>query len=126
MLNEEIDRWKTECEVLRSRPNTNDQLIEYYEKQITELVEAKSAALSETQSFLAENNSLNARLESHILSLSTLESVTNKTIEELTTSNDNYKAQLDALTEHLAAQNEKITKQCDEIEILKHKLTQKK
>lgn len=46
--------------------------------------------------------------------------------EELKTTNENYQNQLDALTEHLAAQNEKITEQCDDIQILRHKLTAKK
>ncbi|CAH0562196.1 unnamed protein product [Brassicogethes aeneus] len=124
LLHEEINRWKTECDVLRSRPSSNKQLTDYYETQLAELVETKSLAISETHSILAENVALSSRVESLILDLSSLESLLGKNIEELTNSNDNYKAQLDALTEHLAVQNEKITKQCDEIEILKYKLQQ--
>lgn len=49
-----------------------------------------------------------------------------KSNEELHTTTENYKSQLDAMTEHLAAQNEKITQQCDEIQVLKHYLSVKK
>lgn len=83
-------------------------------------------ALSEVNSLYAENSALTARIEQLILEKSHLENNILSNVEELHTTSDNYKSQLDAMTEHLAAQNEKITKQCDEIQVLKHRLSFKK
>lgn len=81
---------------------------------------------SETKTVRAENEALKARLENLTSEYSELKNNLEKSYEELMTTNNNYKSQLDAMTEHLAAQNEKITKQCDEIQFLKHKMSQKK
>lgn len=101
-------------------------MTEFYESQITDLLEAKQLAQSETKSLWAENLSLSSRLEQLIFESKHLENCLSKSNEELVTTSENYKGQLDAMTEHLAAQNEKITKQCDEIQLLRHKLTVKK
>lgn len=121
-----MERWKTECDLLRSRPESNEQLTEYYESQIHELIEAKQLAQSETGSLWADNDALQTRLERLVLEKNALESILEKSSEELCTTSENYRTQLDAMTEHLAAQNEKITKQCDEIQVLRHKLSTKK
>ncbi|XP_065168701.1 protein phosphatase 1 regulatory subunit 21 [Atheta coriaria] len=123
---EEADRWKVECDLLRSRPEANEQLTEYYETQIAELIESKAAYKSEFCSLQADNDTLKTRLEHLLLEKNALESILEKSNEELHTTTENYKSQLDAMTEHLAAQNEKITQQCDEIQVLKHYLSVKK
>lgn len=123
---EEADRWRSECEVLRSKPQSNDQLTEYYESQLRELLEGKQLALSETKTLWGENQALYSRLEHLTVVNKELESNLDKSNEELLTTIENYKSQLDAMTEHIAAQNDKITKQCDEIQVLKHKIASKK
>jgi len=123
---QEAERWRTECELLRAKPETNEHLTEYYESQIRELLESKQTAQSEAGSLWAENTALSARLEQVILEKNHLENSILTNVEDLHTTSDNYKSQLDAMTEHLAAQNEKITKQCDEIQVLKHRLSLKK
>ncbi|XP_017773569.1 PREDICTED: protein phosphatase 1 regulatory subunit 21 [Nicrophorus vespilloides] len=125
-VKQEAERWKMECEALRSRPNANSELTEYYESQIRNLLELKLLCQSEANSLHADNEALIARLENAILEKNSSESILEKTNEELHTTSENYKMQFDAMTEHFAAQNEKITKQCDEIEMLKHKLNAKK
>lgn len=83
-------------------------------------------AHSETNTLWIENEGMCKRLEKLILEKNALESILEKSNEELHTTSENYKMQLDAMTEHVAAQNETITKLSDEIEILKHKLSTKK
>ncbi|XP_060536190.1 protein phosphatase 1 regulatory subunit 21 isoform X2 [Cylas formicarius] len=125
-LKNELEKLRSECEVLRSKPSSKEQLTSYYECQIRDILESKALAQSETKSLLAENQALKSRLENFILEYTDLQNNLEKSYEELVTTNENYKSQLDAMTEHLAAQNEKITQQCDEIQILKHKLSGKK
>lgn len=122
----EAERWKTECELLKSKPQSSDKLTNYYESQISEILESNALSKSETQTAWAENLALKARLEDITLEYSKLKSSLQSSYEELMTTNNSYKTQLDAMTEHLAAQNEKITKQCDEIQFFKHKLAIKK
>lgn len=122
----EIERWKAECEVLKSKPKSDEELTNYYESQLSQLLESNVMLQSETKTAWAENLALKARLESVTQELSDLKANLESSFEELKTTNNNYKSQLDAMTEHLAAQNEKITKQCDEIQFLKHKLSSKK
>lgn len=74
----------------------------------------------------SENVALYSRLENLIRLNKDLEISLEKKNEELLTTIENYKSQLDAMTEHLAAQNDKITKQCDEIQALKHRIASKK
>lgn len=83
-------------------------------------------AQSEASSLWAENSALSARLEQSNLEKFQLENSILNNAEELHVTSDNYKSQLDAMTEHLATQNEKITKQCDEIQVLKHRLSLRK
>lgn len=122
----EIERWKTECQVLKSKPKSDDQLSTYYESQLSQLLESNMLFQSETKTSWSENIALKARLENITQEYSDLKTSLESSFEELKTTNNNYKTQLDAMTEHLAAQNEKITKQCDEIQFLKHKLSSKK
>lgn len=122
----EAERWKIECEILKSKPSSNDKLTTFYETQLSQILESNALLKSETKTVWAENISLKARLENITLEHSKLKNSLESSYEELMTTNNNYKGQLDAMTEHLAAQNEKITKQCDEIQFLKHKLTSKK
>lgn len=112
--------------MLRAKPKHNESLTEYYESQIRDLFESKQGIYSEANSLWAENKALCTRLEEVTLEKNYLENNTEKGIEEFRSSSDNYKKQLDAMTEHLAAQNEKITRQCDEIQVLKHKISLKK
>lgn len=112
--------------MLRSKPESNEQLTEYFEQKMRDLIEAKQLSQSETSSLWADNDALKTRLEHVVLEKNALESILEKSNEELHTTSENYRSQLDAMTEHLAAQNEKITQQCDEIQILRHKLNQKK
>ncbi|KAF5299571.1 hypothetical protein FQR65_LT09376 [Abscondita terminalis] len=123
---QEAERWRTECELLRAKPETQEQLTDYYESQIQQLLETKQLAQSEASSLWAENAALGARLEELSLEKKQLENNILSNVEELHLTNDSYKSQLDAMTEHLATQNEKIAKQCDEIQVLKHRLTLKK
>ncbi|XP_050296194.1 protein phosphatase 1 regulatory subunit 21 isoform X2 [Anthonomus grandis grandis] len=130
---EKVSYWRAEAEKLRaeydrlsSKPSSDEQLNEYYESQVKDLLDSKSLAVSETKSLMAENQALKARLEDLIEEHLKLQSKLDKSIEELVTTNDNYKNQLDAMTEHLAAQNDKITQQCDEIQLLKHKISSRK
>ncbi|KAK5647336.1 hypothetical protein RI129_002228 [Pyrocoelia pectoralis] len=123
---QEAERWRSECEMLRAKPESNERLSEYYETQISELLEAKQTAQSETSSLWAESAALCARLEHLTLEKDRLENTILLNIEEIRVTSDNYKSQLDAMTEHLASQNEKIARQCDEIQVLKHKLHTKK
>ncbi|CAG9837130.1 unnamed protein product [Diabrotica balteata] len=122
----EAERWKAECELLKSKPQSSDKLTNFFESQISEILESNALLKSETQTVWAENLALTARLENVTLEHKKLKSSLESSYEELMTTNNNYKTQLDAMTEHLAAQNEKITKQCDEIQFLKHKLSSKK
>lgn len=123
---QEAERWQTECDVLRAKPESNEQLTEYYEQKMRNLIEAKQIAQSETGSLLADNEAMKTRMERLIREKTALESILENSNEELHTTSDNYRIQLDAMTEHLAAQNEKITQQCDEIQVLRHRLLQKK
>ncbi|XP_045472721.1 protein phosphatase 1 regulatory subunit 21 [Harmonia axyridis] len=123
---DEVERWKLECELLRSKPTSNEQLTIYYESQLREMLETKQLCLSETKTLWAENTALCQRLENLQLEYKETESQLEVRKEELNTTNHNYKVQLDAMTEHLAAQNDKITQQSDEIEMLRHKLLSKK
>lgn len=125
-LKQEVERWKTESEMYKARPKNCEELCEYYESQIQSVLEARQLAQSESNSLWTENAALSARLENLVLEKTKFETNLEKCNEELQTTSKNYKAQLDAMTEHFAAQNEKITKQCDEIQMLKHKLMQKK
>lgn len=122
----EIERWKTECEVLKSKPKSNDQLTNYYESQLSKLLETNVMLQSETKTTWSENMALKARLENITKEHNALKTNLDSSYEELKITNNNYKSQLDAMTEHLAAQNEKITHQCDEIQFLKHKFAFKK
>ncbi|ENN72779.1 hypothetical protein HUJ04_013396 [Dendroctonus ponderosae] len=122
----EAEKLKAECDILRSKPTSNEKLTEYYESQLREMLEIKTLSLAESKSLSAENQALKARLEHAISEQSELQKNLDTSHEELLTTNQNYRSQLDAMTEHLAAQNEKITQQSDEIEILKHKLATKK
>lgn len=119
-------RYKVELELFKSKPSSNDQLTNYYDRQLKEITEQKIFAESETKSLWAENACLEARLEDITLKFNEMETSLAKSYEELVTTHDNYKTQLDAMTEHLASQNERITKQCDEIQLLKHMLSIKK
>lgn len=121
-----MEQWKTECELLRSKPTSNEQLSEYYESQIKEMLETKQMCLSETKTLWAENTALCQRLENLQFENREIESQLEIRKEELNVTNQSYKVQLDAMTEHLAAQNDKITQQSDEIEMLRHKLLSKK
>lgn len=123
---QEAERWQSECELLRSKPAVGSDLTVYYESQIRELLELKLMAQSEASSLWAENSALSARLEQSNLEKFQLENSILNNAEELHVTSDNYKSQLDAMTEHLATQNEKITKQCDEIQVLKHRLSLRK
>ncbi|KAJ3649148.1 hypothetical protein Zmor_020905 [Zophobas morio] len=123
---EEAERWRSECEVLRSKPQSNEQLTEYYESQLREILETKQAAVAETKTLWGENVALYSQLDHLLVVNKDLENSLEKSNEELLTTIENYKSQLDAMTEHLAAQNDKITKQCDEIQALKHKIASKK
>ncbi|KAF7271450.1 hypothetical protein GWI33_015672 [Rhynchophorus ferrugineus] len=122
----EVEKWKSECELLRSKPSSNEHLSEYYESQLRDMLELKTLAISEAKSLNAENQGLKSRLENLIQEHTELQNKLETSYEELVTTNKNYKSQLDAMTEHLAAQNEKITQHCDEIQILKHRLASKK
>lgn len=126
LLKAEIERWKKECEILKSKPKSDDELTDYYESQLSDLLETNVLLKSQTKTTWAENLALKARLENVTLEYSDLKATLENSYEELKVTNKNYKSQLDAMTEHLAAQNEKITKQCDEIEYFKHKLLGKK
>lgn len=122
----EADRWRSECEVLRSKPESGGQLTDYYESQLREILEAKQLAQSENKTLWGENQALYARLDNLILVNKEIEGNLERSNEELATTTENYKSQLDAMTEHLAAQNDKITKQCDQIQALKHRIASKK
>ncbi|GJQ66046.1 hypothetical protein Trydic_g4134 [Trypoxylus dichotomus] len=119
---QEAERWSTECEVLRQKPVSNEGLTEYYESQLRTILDVQQAAVAKSNVLGAENEALNTRLEHLMLEKNALDRILDKSNEELHTTHQNYKSQLDALTEHMAAQNEKITKQSDEIEMLNHKL----
>lgn len=126
---QEIERWRAECELLRSKPESNEnlsELSEFYESQITTLLSAKQLCESESSVLWADKSGLQVRLEHLILEKNALESILEKSNEELHTTSQNYKQQLDAMTEHIATQNERITKLSDEVEFLKHKLSIKK
>lgn len=121
----EIERWKTECEILKSRPKTDDEVTTYYETQLSQLFQKNVLLESETKTGWAENMALKARLENITIEFSNLKANLESSYDDLKITNNNYKTQLDAMTEHLASQNEKITRQCDEIQFLKHKLSGK-
>lgn len=108
--------------MLRQKPVSNEDLTNYYESQIRTILETQQTSTAKSNILLAENEALNTRLEHLMLEKNALDRILDKSNEELHTTHQNYKSQLDAMTEHMAAQNEKITKQCDEIEILNHKL----
>lgn len=112
--------------MLRSKPESEGELTTYYEDQIRKALENEQFAKSEANSLRVENEGLYIRLEEALSEKSKLGTSLEKCSEELQLISQNYKSQLDAMTEHFAAQNEKITRQCDEIQSLKHKLQQKK
>lgn len=105
---------------------SSKELTTYYEDQIRKALENEQLAKSEANSLRVENEALYVRLEQIVLEKNKLNTNLDKCTEELQLISQNYKTQLDAMTEHFAAQNEKITKQCDEIQTLKYKLSQKK
>ncbi|KAI4468249.1 smooth muscle myosin heavy chain-related [Holotrichia oblita] len=119
---QESERWSTECEVLRQKPVSNEELTQYYESQLRTILETQQTAVAKSDILSAENDALNTRLEHIMLEKNALDRILDKSNEELHTTHQNYKSQFDAMTEHMAAQNEKITKQCDDIEMLNHKL----
>lgn len=112
--------------MLRAKPESNKELTTYYEDQIRKTLENEQLAKSEASSLRVENEALYIRFEQTVLEKNKLVTNLEKCTEELQLISNNYKSQLDAMTEHFAAQNEKITRQCDEIQTLKHKLLQKK
>lgn len=112
--------------MLRSKPVVNKDLSNYYESQIRSMLDSEQSARSEASSLWAENEALTSRLEQALADKGRLETNLEKCTEELHLISQNYKVQLDAMTEHFATQNDKITKQCDEIQALKQKLTQRK
>lgn len=61
----EAEKLKTQCELLRSKPTSNEQLTTYYETQLSDILRAKTLALSETRSLSAENQALKLRLVFH-------------------------------------------------------------
>lgn len=122
----EVEKWKLECSILKSKPKSDDQLTNYYESQLSKLLETNVMLQSETRTTWSENIALKSRLENITLEHNDLKNTLNISYEELKVTHNNYKTQLDAMTEHLAAQNEKITRQCDEIQFLKHKISSKK
>lgn len=101
---------------------SDKELTKYYESQIRTILDAQQVAVAKSNILWAENDALNTRLEHLMLEKNALDRILDKSNEELHTTHQNYKSQLDAMTEHMAAQNEKITKQCDDIEMLNHKL----
>lgn len=121
-----MERLKTFQEVSESKPESHRELREYYEAQIGKILEEKQQSQSECSSSWAETKALTTRLAQLTVDKNKIESSLEKCNEELHLTNQNYKAQLDAMTEHFAAQNEKITRQCDEIQVLRHKLSLKK
>lgn len=122
----QAEKYKTEYEILKNQPRDNKAAVDYYETQVRRLLSKTSLAESESKSLWIEINSLSARLDECMYEKHALESILEKTAEELSTSNSNYQSQLDAMTEHLASQNDKIAQQSDEIEVLKHTLSLKK
>ncbi|XP_018562867.1 protein phosphatase 1 regulatory subunit 21 isoform X2 [Anoplophora glabripennis] len=122
----EAERWKTECDFLRSKPDSSDKLTNYYELQLSKILEKNILLESEIKTLWADNICLKTRLEHVTSEHCKLKENIEVSYEELITTNKNYKSQLDAMTEHLAAQNEKIANQCDEIQVLRHKLSLKK
>lgn len=123
---EQAEKWKTQYEIIKNQPRDNKAAVDYYDTQVSTLLESKSLAESESKSLWIEIDSLSARLDDSMYEKQALESILEKTAEELRTSNTNYQSQLDAMTEHLASQNDKIAQQSDEIEILNHTLSLKK
>lgn len=122
----EAEKWKAQCDLLRSKPDSSDKLTNYYELQLSKILEKNVLLESEIKTIWAENICLKNRLEHITSEHCKLKENMEVSYEELVTTNKNYKSQLDAMTEHLAAQNEKITNQCDEIQVLRHKLSLKK
>lgn len=122
----ELEKCKNELEILQTKPSSNDQVTDYYEKQIRQILQQKNDILSESKSLWADYNALAERLAGLTEDYKNTESLLEKSMEELRVTHENYKSQLDAMTEHLAAQNEKITRQTDDINMLKHKLSMKK
>lgn len=123
----QAEKYKSEYEILKNQPRGDDKAaVDYYEAQVRKLLSKTSLAESESKSLWIEINSLGARLDECMYEKQALESILEKTAEELLTSNSNYQSQLDAMTEHLASQNDKIAQQSDEIEVLKHTLSLKK
>ncbi|KAK9737372.1 Brain and reproductive organ-expressed protein (BRE) [Popillia japonica] len=118
---QESERWSTECEVLRQKPVSNEELTKYYESQLRAILETQQMAVAKSDILSAENDALNTRLDHLMLEKNALDRILDKSNEELHTTHQNYKSQFDAMTEHMAAQNEKITQQCDDIEMLNHK-----
>lgn len=112
--------------MLHAKPESDEQLAEYYETKFCNLIEQKQIAQAEASTLWAENEAISNRLEHILLEKNALERILDTSNEELHTTSENYKQQLDAMTEHVATQNERITKLSDEIEILKHKLSLKK
>lgn len=122
----EVARLQQECEMLRSRPETDERLSEYYETKIRDMFEEQQEIRAKAESLLAENKALCERLESMSIEKAEVEEDLERGVEEFRFSSVSYKNQIDALTEHLAAQNEKITQLSDEIEELQMQLAVKK
>lgn len=57
----EAEKLKTQCDLLRSKPTSNEQLTTYYETQLSDMLRSKTLALSETRSLSAENQALKCR-----------------------------------------------------------------
>ncbi|KAI4468227.1 smooth muscle myosin heavy chain-related [Holotrichia oblita] len=63
---QESERWSTECEVLRQKPVSNEELTQYYESQLRTILETQQTAVAKSDILSAENDALNTRLE-HIM-----------------------------------------------------------
>lgn len=133
-LSQEVELYKSKCDklqseldILKAKPSSDQSSdADYYEKQLGELLEAKRIARSEASSLWVENDALKVRLERLVLEKDALDRILEKSSEELHLTNENYKRQLDAMTEHLAGQNEQIARLSDQVDDLKHKLSLRK
>jgi hypothetical protein len=89
--------------------------IEYLRKQINQMIEMIHLSDSKCLAYQTECHNLENQLEI----IKDEYSVAKKNLQEMNTIVDNYKSQLSVMTEHLAALNEKIVNQKDEIDELK-------
>ncbi|KAJ8935129.1 hypothetical protein NQ318_015784 [Aromia moschata] len=55
---DEAERWKAECDLLRSKPDSSDKLTNYYENQLSTILEANVMLRSEIKTLWAENMAL--------------------------------------------------------------------